>query len=375
MHDNRSGNYNVGLGTKAMFNQRISNYNVAIGYDSMDGVTASQTAVSDYNTAVGYQSLQSIQGGDNNTAIGYNSGSAITTGSNNVIIGSNTGSTIATSSNNIIISDGSGNIRQSFDINGAATFVGNVGIGVTPSAWGSGRTANVGIGTDSPDARFSVVSSSPNSTAARIGGIEYGGSQRGLTIKTFQSLGGDDCGVEFNAAEGLATYGSFVFKADTAELMRISSGGDVTASNKKNSSNFTDKTTTPYAEEKIYKLFVGGGTTTVDICTITSAYSNGSFMVECNIAGQWAGNDTRTGSYKKALISLYSGGLNEVSIDQVNGAFTGTINYTYVTNGVLKINLTSMNNVGSFNGIAYVRVIGGNNSNTNNVTPLGFTLS
>jgi hypothetical protein len=346
---------NTAVGEGALYTNISGDKNVAIGRDALRFFTGGN------NTSIGMQSLFGVSGtstGTGNTAIGYNSGSAITTGSNNVIIGSNTGSTIATSSNNIIISDGGGNIRQSFDINGAATFVGDVG-----------------IGTDSPDARFSVVSSSPNSTAARIGGIEYGGSQRGLTIKTFQSLGGDDCGVEFNAAEGLATYGSFVFKADTAELMRISSGGDVTASNKKNSSNFTDKTTTPYAEEKIYKLFVGGGTTTVDICTITSAYSNGSFMVECNIAGQWAGNDTRTGSYKKALISLYSGGLNEVSIDQVNGAFTGTINYTYVTNGVLKINLTSMNNVGSFNGIAYVRVIGGNNSNTNNVTPLGFTLS
>jgi hypothetical protein len=275
MYDNRSGSSNVGLGARTMFNQRISNYNVAIGYDSMDGVTASQTAVSDYNTAVGYQSLQSIQGGDNNTVIGKDSGNAITTGSNNVIIGSNTGSTIATSSNNIIISDGSGNIRQSFDINGAATFSGALSgtsasfsdnvvltgsskqIRLEDSSFvnftNTGNTiqrgyiqhdganlniaspvgsiilsgGNVGIGTSSPNARFSVVSSSANSTAAKIGGIEYGGSQRGLTIKTFQSLGGDDCGVEFNAAEGLATYGSFVFKADTTELMRISSNGDV----------------------------------------------------------------------------------------------------------------------------------------------------
>ena len=88
-------------------------------------------------------------------------------------------------------------------------------------------SGNVGIGTSSPDARFSVVSASANSSSAKIGGIEYGGTQRGLTIKTFQSGGGDDCGVEFNAAEGLAGYGSFVFKADTAERMRIDSSGNV----------------------------------------------------------------------------------------------------------------------------------------------------
>ena len=92
----------------------------------------------------------------------------------------------------------------------------------------SGR---VGIGTDSPDARFSVVTATANSTASRIGGLEYSGNQRGLTIKTFQSAGGDDCGVEFNAAEGLSGYGSFIFKADTSERMRIDSSGDVLMGN------------------------------------------------------------------------------------------------------------------------------------------------
>jgi hypothetical protein len=62
---------------------------------------------------------------------------------------------------------------------------------------------------------------------ARLGGILYSGNQRGLTIKTFQSVGGDDCGVEFNAAEGLAGYGSFIFKADTAERARIDSSGNL----------------------------------------------------------------------------------------------------------------------------------------------------
>ena len=126
MYDNRSGDYNVGLGAKTMFNQRISNNNVSIGYDSMDGVSASQTAESNNNVAIGYESLHIIQGGDNNTVLGYQSGSAITTGSNNVIIGSNTGNTIATSSNNIIISDGSGNNRLQFGNTGNATFSSSV---------------------------------------------------------------------------------------------------------------------------------------------------------------------------------------------------------------------------------------------------------
>lgn len=88
-------------------------------------------------------------------------------------------------------------------------------------------SGNLGIGNTAPSQRLSVVSASANSTVARLGGILYSGSQRGLTIKTFQSLGGDDCGVEFNAAEGLAGYGSFIFKADTAERMRIDSSGNL----------------------------------------------------------------------------------------------------------------------------------------------------
>jgi len=88
-------------------------------------------------------------------------------------------------------------------------------------------SGNLGVGNTSPAQRLSVVSASANSTAARIGGILYGGNQRGLTIKTFQSAGGDDCGVEFNAAEGLSGYGSFIFKADTAERARIDSSGNL----------------------------------------------------------------------------------------------------------------------------------------------------
>jgi len=88
-------------------------------------------------------------------------------------------------------------------------------------------SGNLGIGTTSPSARLSVIAASANSTAATIGGIEYGGSKRGLTIKTFNSAGGDDCGVEFNAANGLGGYGAFKFAANTTTLATLDASGNL----------------------------------------------------------------------------------------------------------------------------------------------------
>ena len=76
------------------------------------------------NTGFGYLNLNNVLAGTRNIALGYNSGSAITSGSNNVVIGSDPGTSIATLSNRIIISDGAGNVRQTFDDSGDATFSG-----------------------------------------------------------------------------------------------------------------------------------------------------------------------------------------------------------------------------------------------------------
>ena len=120
-----TGYKNTAIGGLSQSNITTAYENTSLGYNSL---IFNSTGIQ--NTAIGLNSLKGVStySASNNTAIGYNSGSAITTGSNNVIIGSNTGSTITTSFNNIIISDGSGNIRQSFDSNGDATFSGSVAI-------------------------------------------------------------------------------------------------------------------------------------------------------------------------------------------------------------------------------------------------------
>ena len=137
------------------------------------------------------------------------------------ISGSNTGGEIFFTSNG----------SEAMRIAAATGGVGAVGIGYTSltSVGNNGLAVlgNVGIGTSSPTARLSINTASDNSIAATIGGLDYSGTKRGLTIKTYQSVGGDDCGVEFNAADGLAGYGAFKFAANTTTLATIDASGNL----------------------------------------------------------------------------------------------------------------------------------------------------
>jgi hypothetical protein len=159
--NNQQGEFNTYVGRSSGSGNASSDNNVAIGSSALTFFTGGN------NTSIGMQSLLGVTNqstGTGNTAIGYNSGSAMTTGSQNVIIGSFTGFraaatgvteySIITSSNNIVLSDGDGNVRQSFDSNGDATFSGNIGVGGgTPSifttysvaSFGSLSTTNNGI--------------------------------------------------------------------------------------------------------------------------------------------------------------------------------------------------------------------------------------
>jgi hypothetical protein len=168
------------------------------------------------------------------------------------------------------------------------------------------HNGNVGIGTSDPDARFSAVSSSANSTIAKIGGLEYSGNQRGLTIKTFQSAGGDDCGVEFNAAEGLSGYGSFIFKADTAERMRITSSGNVGIG-----------TTSPD--------LTGFGYTTLTVVGGTTAGYAGVLEL--------GSPTTNANGQNLGIIAFMDGSTRNAQINVTRASSTSTSNMHFYTNG------------------------------------------
>ena len=81
---------------------------------------------------------------------------------------------------------------------------GNVGLGVTPSV------------------RLNVQAATANATVANFSGSNSG---RGLTIKTFQSLGGDDCGVDFSAFA--SPYGSFKWTQSASTVMTLDASGNL----------------------------------------------------------------------------------------------------------------------------------------------------
>jgi hypothetical protein len=97
-------------------------------------------------------------------------------------------------------------------------------------------SGNVGIGTSSPTEALTVVSGT-NTTVAQFGGTAGGADPRGLTISTFSSAGGGDCGVDFNAAVNNIGYGAFTFSASTNERMRIDSSGNLMVGTTTNSAS------------------------------------------------------------------------------------------------------------------------------------------
>lgn len=249
---------------------------------------------------------------------------------------------------------------------------------------------NVGIGVTSPGSKLTVVGgtsnfvydNSPQGTASSVyRDAVFGSTQTANTGITI--FGTNQGGISFgDAVSNIKGQVRYQHLSDTLELgaagninLSISLEGAVTASNKKNSSTVTDKISTPYCEEKIIEIY-SSGSTTLDIATIASGYVSGSLLIECSITGQFSAFATLQGSYRKAQVAFSSSTITVQDIDSYNGQ-VGNIDYTFVSHGSMKITLSSINHTsfGALNGIAYLRVIGGNTSNSSDVSPSGFTIS
>ena len=130
---NTTGYHNAALGQAALYSNTTGIENTALGqialYSNISGVG---------NTAAGNSALFNATG-NSNTAVGNGAGYYISTGAKNTILGRYDGNQggldIRTASNYIVLSDGDGNPRQIIDSSG------NLGLGVTPSAWFSSYKA------------------------------------------------------------------------------------------------------------------------------------------------------------------------------------------------------------------------------------------
>ena len=139
----------IGIGYYAGRNN-AGDHNVYIGYEAGKGTSSSPYSTGEYNISLGYRSLYNITTGNKNIALGSEAGDVLTTGSNNIIIGDSADASSATVSNEITIGDA--NITK-FRIPGLNSFeISDAGVlsGTASAATSANGFRNVTVSTASP---------------------------------------------------------------------------------------------------------------------------------------------------------------------------------------------------------------------------------
>jgi hypothetical protein len=190
---NNSGNHNVGVGHRALYENVINSELVAIGDSALFNAGAS-SANAEANTAVGARSLLSVTNGDYNTAIGYQSSYNNSTGDKNTTIGYQAGFS-NTGNRNIFIGFKAGYNASGNDL----LYISNSDASV-PLIYGDFSSGRIGFGTNSPDAKLDVRSTTGNdalrvrvgtTTRLRVhanGSVSVGTSSEG-PVNGLESLG------------------------------------------------------------------------------------------------------------------------------------------------------------------------------------------
>ncbi|MDR0231078.1 MAG: tail fiber domain-containing protein [Dysgonamonadaceae bacterium] len=227
LHSNTSGTYNTAIGYFALNGNTTNSYNVAVGYFALDyskgkentavgSMALAYNASGDYNTALGYNALRNNDAGSNNVAIGhsaaafstlgnlnvvvgysampygkgdqnviigYRSAPILNEGSRNIIIGNEAAQSLYKGDNNIVI----GNKADVSDDTNNQISIGNLiyGTGVTGIRNDGIFEGNIGIGTNTPNAKLEVQALAPY-TGFRL--VDRGVCQAGYVL-TANALG------------------------------------------------------------------------------------------------------------------------------------------------------------------------------------------
>jgi hypothetical protein len=173
---NTSGNSNVAIGYQAFTNNTTGVNTVAIGYQAAKtGTTGSGTYIGYVsgqslttgftNTCIGNNSCQSLTQGSANTTLGGAAGVRLTTGSSNILIGIGVaGAGIQTGKDNIVI--GNSITVPSVSLAAYAQLdIGNLLFGNNIATTTVLSQGQLGVGTTSPFARFSVHANNGDTNA------------------------------------------------------------------------------------------------------------------------------------------------------------------------------------------------------------------
>lgn len=187
-----TGNYNVGIGERALTSLTSGSRNVAIGKQAM-----MYNVNSSNNSSFGYYSLYNLTGGGFNVGIGTSAGWSLSSGSCNTFVGPSSGIGLA-----------SGN---------ANTFIGNVGWGNLPSLSNTIILADGGTETTTGNQRMIIDSN--GFAGIGLGSVLVAGNR--LEINSVGAVAGTS-GLRFRGYTSTATP-----VASNGRVLTLTTDGDV----------------------------------------------------------------------------------------------------------------------------------------------------